>query len=636
MSLKSIAILKNYFLNGKRPPQENFFDLIDSFIHKDGAITIGQITDLQTYIDKLGDLQIADIENLQTVLNNLADIQIDDVTGLRAVLDALAVIGIEEVTGLQTALDAVTNSINNVANSLTNYVTKETGKGLSSNDFSTGYINTIQSLIDNVTLLNSFTYITIVTDATAARTITADDLRKRIIFTNASPIALTIATQAVQPITVGTKIDGTVKGNGAVTISGAGVELIGNTLTFPKGETFTLVNVGPDSWTVEGNGTSGVITTVKSIVSTSLSTQNVAGFVTYINALTPIVSAASNEILKYNLTDTGRIFEITLRGRSFGQGQPAIIASNVLEVTDFLNKDIKLSNYSNTRNDGANPTNRVLGTDASGNIKLYGIGLFPAPYVSTILPLSLQPSSTTQLTINGYFFTPNTTVSIANCTINNLEFLSDNQMRMNVVTTATEQTNALIVNNGSVSTYADRILVITGTPNIPQTSDFTMITGNLDRSKAGELSLINNVTSGKVEFFNVLASQNFQLRFNPRANPIKTDGSGVSGDIVEIWQGGEVKFACYYYYNGYNSFCYMFLCQKSTGFGYGTQVKEVNISDNFNDLKRHYFERIGPTLYFKKAGVILHQFTDVVASEDFKFRIKLTDFDMINIMTINI
>lgn len=88
--------------------------------------------------------------------------------------------------------------------------------------------------------------------------------------------------------------------------------------------------LGSGDLVVSGGG--GVLVTVKEILSTDLATQNVAGIVTYINALNPVLVVAANEIVQYSVTDTSQIFQLLLNGRSFGVGQSAITSTNILEV----------------------------------------------------------------------------------------------------------------------------------------------------------------------------------------------------------------------------------------------------------------------------------------------------------------
>ncbi|WP_426485547.1 hypothetical protein [Flavobacterium sp. 2] len=256
------------------------------------------------------------------------------------------------------------------------------------------------------------------------------------------------------------------------------------------------------------SGVSNVITTVKTIVSTALATQNVAGFVNYINALNPVLAVGPNEIVKYTTSDTGRTFELNLRGRSFGVGQPAITTSNVIEVTDFLNKDIKLSNYLSTRNDGQSPTNRVLGTDANGNLKMYSITAFPAPFLESLVADNTLPLNTGNVILKGAFFTPTMTVTITGQTVNYITFITDNEVHVNVTTGSAEGNFDVILNNGLTSTFIGKMLVVLGTIYTPSETDW-INKSFIDVSEKG---------SAKVVTFNSQASATWPQEFDHTRN----------------------------------------------------------------------------------------------------------------------
>lgn len=235
-----------------------------------------------------------------------------------------------------------------------------------------------------------------------------------------------------------------------------------------------------------------VTTTVKSILSTALATQNVAGFVTYLNALTPVLVVGANETVTYKTTDTGRVFELLLRGRSFGVGQAAIVAADVIEVTEFLNKDIKLSNYLNTRDDGGNPTNKVLSTDVNGNLKMYSMTGFPAPYLSEMIPDSNLPSTTFNILLKGDFFTPNMTIVYAGQTVVSKSFISSKEYRITLTTGSAEGSFSVTLNNGVSITYPNAFLVVLGTAYIPVVADFINVSSSID---VADGQLITNTAS---------------------------------------------------------------------------------------------------------------------------------------------
>ncbi|MWB96770.1 hypothetical protein GON26_20605 [Flavobacterium sp. GA093] len=84
-------------------------------------------------------------------------------------------------------------------------------------------------------------------------TLGLNDYNKRIVFTNSNPVAFTIPTNASLAIPIGSKFEFTQKGNGVVTLGGAGINFTTNLqLVMVKGETRTITKIGTDEWTVEG------------------------------------------------------------------------------------------------------------------------------------------------------------------------------------------------------------------------------------------------------------------------------------------------------------------------------------------------------------------------------------------------
>lgn len=116
---------------------------------------------------------------------------------------------------------------------------------------------------------------------------------------------------------------------------------------------------------------SSVVITVKEMLSTEILTHDVAGIVQYINALSVVLSVASNEIVDFYITNTNQIFRLKLRGRSFGVGEPAISDSNVYMIKDidwdglFPIKYYYQSTYSSFLSIGAHPIG-IVGTIVYG------------------------------------------------------------------------------------------------------------------------------------------------------------------------------------------------------------------------------------------------------------------------------
>lgn len=113
-----------------------------------------------------------------------------------------------------------------------------------------------------------------------------------------------------------------------------------------------------------------------------------------------------------------------------------------------LSGDLNFPAYPNTRNDGQIPMNRVLSTDASGNLKMYSIATAPAPFLNIVIPDSTLPNTTGNFKLKGAFFTPTMTVVFEGQIVNYFTFISDNEIDVNVTTGATEGNFDITLNNG--------------------------------------------------------------------------------------------------------------------------------------------------------------------------------------------
>ena len=385
-------------------------------------------------------------------------------------------------------------------------------------------------------------------------------------------------------------------------------------------------------------GLGNVVTTVKTILSTALATQDIAGFVTYINTLAAPLVVGANEIVEYKTSDTGRVFKLLLRGRSFGVGQPAIVAADVIETTEFLNKDIRLSNYPSTRNDGQLPTNKVLAPDVNGNLKLYTIATAPAPYMEVLIPESTLPSTTTNFTIKGAFFTPTMTVSIAGQTVNYLTFVSDNLIKVNVTTGAAEGMFAVTLNNGLSSTYSNALLIVVGTVYTPTSSEWTNLISTPDVSTEGRISNLNSSTIQGADWKTIPAGQNFRIMmtaqrsgFTSAYDPITFQGNlqliGVADGLLKL----NSAFRCWALNqsNGGNARTKMYSPNEDSGDATAT----IAYGDPFG--KTITVERIGTTIKHYVNGTLIKTFTGVI-NVDVKIRFKIQNQDISNIKYITI
>ncbi len=161
----------------------------------------------------------------------------------------------------------------------------------------------------------------------------------------------------------------------------------------------------------------------------------------------------------------------------------------------ILSGELRLQAYPNTRNDGQLPTNKVLSTDANGNLKLYTIATAPAPYLEDLIPDSNLPSTTGNFTLRGSFFTPDMTIVVEGQTLNYWTFVSDNEVIINLTTGATEGTFDITLNNGLEAIFADVLLIVLGTVFTPVDANWiNKIT--VDTTESGAVKLLNKDVIG--------------------------------------------------------------------------------------------------------------------------------------------
>lgn len=192
-----------------------------------------------------------------------------------------------------------------------------------------------------------------------------------------------------------------------------------------------------------------------------------------------------------------------------------------VEGQESFEKDIKLSNYLSTRNDGQLPTNKILSTDENGNLKMYTIALAPAPYLDMSYANSYLPNTTSNIILKGSFFTPTMTVEIQGQTVNYITFKSDNEIHVNVTTGSLEGNFNITLNNGISQTFANALNIVLGTVYSPIESEWENITGAIDLSEKGSVRIATMNSVGKARWKREIDyTKNFSIRFNINKSPL--------------------------------------------------------------------------------------------------------------------
>jgi hypothetical protein len=185
------------------------------------------------------------------------------------------------------------------------------------------------------------------------------------------------------------------------------------------------------------------------------------------------------------------------------------------------------ASFPNTRNDGGNPTNKLLGTDASGNLKMYNMALMPAPYIDIVVPDSTLPNTTGNFELYGSFFTPTMTVVFTGQTVNYVTFRSSNWVTVNVRTGANEGLFNIILDNGISKTFVNTYQVVLGTIFKPLSGDWINVNNRLDISNGDKAKITNYGLQGIGTWnkeFNY--TKDFSLQFKYALSPLGTPFDG--------------------------------------------------------------------------------------------------------------
>lgn len=197
--------------------------------------------------------------------------------------------------------------------------------------------------------------------------------------------------------------------------------------------------------------------------------------------------------------------------------------------------EIQLPAYTSARNDGANPNNKVLNVDASGNLKLYGMPIMPPPYLEELIPDSYLPSNTGNFIIKGSFFTPATTVTVEGQTLNYKTFVSDNEILVNLTTGASEGTFDVTIDNGISVVFADALLIVAGDVYKPTVDDW-INTSIIDVTEEGSAKVTALGSSGSnAEWTKELDyTKDWILKFNVAESPLGVYPSGTAPVALKL------------------------------------------------------------------------------------------------------
>lgn len=153
-----------------------------------------------------------------------------------------------------------------------------------------------------------------------------------------------------------------------------------------------------------GTETSGEVKIVNTnITSANLVSQDISGFVSYINALPSSFAVASTEIQYFTVTDTGKQFMIKINDRSFGGSSADIVATDVISQDKIvLNTALESPKTIVFRGDSLMTGFGITATDRWPKVLCDAMGytesnLAVSGTTAKTTPLSLTPTKTSAM-----------------------------------------------------------------------------------------------------------------------------------------------------------------------------------------------------------------------------------------------
>lgn len=157
------------------------------------------------------------------------------------------------------------------------------------------------------------------------------------------------------------------------------------------------------------------------------------------------------------------------------------------------------------------------------------LSVYPAPDLSSISPVSITPSTTAELILNGSFFTPATIVSIEGQTVNSITFVNSGQLILSLTTGATESEFDITISNGTSITFVDKLIVNLGYVFIPAIADWVSITGLIDVESGGVSTHTYNSAGSATWNKEFDYTKNFRIDFKSKRTPLGSFQTSAAG-----------------------------------------------------------------------------------------------------------
>ncbi|MFK5971470.1 MAG: hypothetical protein QM487_15320 [Candidatus Marithrix sp.] len=153
-------------------------------------------------------------------------------------------------------------------------------------------------------------------------------------------------------------------------------------------------------------------------------------------------------------------------------------------------------------NDGEDGTSKYtedknLGAVAFSNsyndlIDLPVLSPFPSAYLTQLVPDTQLPNTVIEIIMTGSYFTKsmeNGGVLVQGQTVNDIQFINDNEIRVRLTSGASEGFFDVTLNNGSESVFPNAFSITSGDVFIPTSANFTIVNNNADVTEDGAIKV---------------------------------------------------------------------------------------------------------------------------------------------------
>jgi len=325
-------------------------------------------------------------------------------------------------------------------------------------------------------------------------------------------------------------------------------------------------------------------------------------------------------------------------------------AVSAAEVAKIVNKadsnaptftgDITLSGYTETRDDGVIPNNRVLGVDASGLVKLYKIPTISPPYLQDLILENSAPDSTGNVTLKGMGFKQDMTVLFEGQTINSIDVINGGLALVNATMGSLDGLFDITIDNGVSATFTDALFLTFGTVYEPTPADWLSVVEPIE-FEGNDVETETYGSIGSAIWNKELDwTKDWELRFNVKASPLGIANVASYTPILEFLKVSDDTREFYITHVKTGSFVVSMWEQGNGGatgyistlIGGGTISEAV---DAFTATKNPIIKYISGILYFYD-GATIRATCALTLTENMKLKVKSKQLDIIDIKYIEL